>query len=87
MRLRPENVSKKVDSLGRVTLPKGLRDRLEITEDTELALFTAEYEGKDVICLMKSMGDDEKARYYTAIEVLKELNLPISTVLEEKIRE
>jgi hypothetical protein len=33
------------------------------------------------------MGDDEKARYYTAIEVLKELNLPISTVLEEKIRE
>ena len=32
MTLRPENARRKVDSLGRVTLPKGLRDRMYLPE-------------------------------------------------------
>jgi bifunctional DNA-binding transcriptional regulator/antitoxin component of YhaV-PrlF toxin-antitoxin module len=84
MRLRPENVTKKVDGLGRVTLPKGLRDRLEITEDTELALFTAEYEGRDMICLMKP-ADEDKVKYRVAMEVLEELNIAVPSILEEKV--
>lgn len=28
MIIKPENVTKKLDSLGRITLPKGLRDRM-----------------------------------------------------------
>ena len=32
----PENTSRKIDSLGRITLPKGLRDRMRLVENDEL---------------------------------------------------
>jgi len=40
MQLVNENVSRKIDSLGRISIPKGLRDRLGMTTDTELNFYT-----------------------------------------------
>jgi len=40
MQLVNENVSRKIDSLGRISIPKGLRDRLGMATDTELNFYT-----------------------------------------------
>lgn len=44
MNLVSENVSRKIDSLGRVGIPKGLRDRLEINTNDELEFFVLNHD-------------------------------------------
>lgn len=44
--LIPENTTRKLDSLGRITLPKGLRDRMFLSDNAELELFTANIDGR-----------------------------------------
>lgn len=74
--LRPENVVKTVDSLGRITLPKGLRDRMYINSDNnELEIFTMDVNGKMYICL--SSPDTVDNRLYAAVEVFKEMGVEI----------
>lgn len=51
--LVPENVTKSLDSLGRITIPKGLRDRLYLSKDSELEIFTASLDNRLCICLAK----------------------------------
>ena len=46
MTMKSENITRKLDSLGRVTLPKSLRARLNIADGAELEVFTCDYEGK-----------------------------------------
>lgn len=50
-KLRPENVIKKIDNLGRVTLPKGLRNRLMLNAGSEVELFVLEQNDDVYICL------------------------------------
>ena len=45
MRIRPENTTRKIDALGRVTIPKGMRDRMGIRENDDMELFTMESGG------------------------------------------
>jgi len=40
MQLINENTSRKVDSLGRISIPKGMRDRMGMPQDTELNFYT-----------------------------------------------
>lgn len=71
MILRPENVKKSVDSLGRITLPKGLRDRFRIASGTELEIFTLEMpDGQVLICLATS--DTANDQVGAAIEFLEQ---------------
>lgn len=84
--LRPENVVKTVDSLGRITLPKGLRDRMYINSDNnELEIFTMEVNGKMYICL--SSPDTIDNRLYAAAEVFKEMGVELPEALSIKIAE
>lgn len=84
--LRPENVIKTVDNLGRITLPKGLRDRMYINSDNnELEIFTMEVDDRMYICL--TSPDTVDNRLYAAAEIFKELDVPLPEEFQEKIRE
>ena len=84
--LRPENVIKTVDSLGRITLPKGLRDRMYInSENNELEIFLFFLDDRMYICLTSL--DTIDSRLYAAPEIFKELDVPLPEEFQEKIRE
>lgn len=68
--LIPENTTRKIDSLGRITLPKGLRDRMFLSENAELELFTANIDGRQCICLASPVS--EEAEIQKAIDFLAE---------------
>ena len=57
--LIPENTTRKLDALGRITLPKGLRDRMFLSDNAELELFTANIYGRQCICLSKPTIEEE----------------------------
>ncbi len=69
--LKPENTTRKIDSLGRITLPKGLRDRMFLATDDEVELFTMEQDGREFICMTKITSVDPK--YLLAKAVLEEM--------------
>ena len=62
MQIIPENTSRKIDSLGRITLPKGLRDRLFLVEGTELELAVAQDTNGTFIIMKCPMNKTELAR-------------------------
>lgn len=84
--LRPENVVKTVDNLGRITLPKGLRDRMYMNSDNnQLEIFTMDIDGKMYICL--TSPDTVDNRLYAAAEIFKELDVPLPKEFQQKIDE
>lgn len=85
-KLRPENVVKSVDNLGRITLPKGLRDRMYINSDnSELEIFTLELDGETYICLKSP--ESMLNRLYAARDVFDELGVEVPDGLKNKIDE
>lgn len=83
MRIRPENTTRKIDALGRVTIPKGLRDRMGIRENDDMELFTMESGGREYICL--SSVESQIDKYKLAASLLEELNIGIPADLAVKI--
>ena len=51
MLIEKENVSRTLDNLGRITIPKSLRARLGYATDTKYEFFVIEVEGKKYIAL------------------------------------
>lgn len=83
MELRKENTTRKIDSLGRVSIPKSMRERLEIVEGDEMEFFMlADDAGEQYVCLTNHKGNN---RYALAAEVLEELGLDVPAELEEKL--
>lgn len=83
MRIRPENTTRKIDALGRVTIPKGMRDRMGIRENDDMELFTMESGGREYICLASAQAMED--RYKLAASLLEELNIAIPADLAMKI--
>lgn len=51
MLIEKENAARNLDSLGRITIPKSLRNRLGYDVDEKYEFFTIEIEGKKYIAI------------------------------------
>lgn len=84
MELLRENTTRKVDSLGRVSIPKSMRDRLNIETNDEVEFYLLNADnGEQFVCLTNHKVAN--SRYETAAAVLTELGLDIPEELEVKI--
>ena len=84
MELVKENTTRKVDSLGRVSIPKGMRDRLEIAVNDEVEFYLLSDDvGEQYVCLTNHKPGANK--YENAAKVLTELGIDIPKELEEKL--
>lgn len=78
MKLQYENQSRKVDNLGRVTIPKPIRDRLGWENNCEVEFYVM-----DDNFIVMSRGKMRDNRYDIAIELLEELGLSVPERLKE----
>ena len=86
MKVFAENDSRKIDSLGRVTIPKGMRNRWGLREGDEMWFFTIlDRDGTEYIALTNRAGVDPK--YEAAAKVLIELGLEVPEKLEKMYAE
>jgi AbrB family looped-hinge helix DNA binding protein len=84
MKITNENVSRKLDSLGRISIPKAIRQRLGIEELAEVDFYTMEAEdGTQYICMTDGKASSNK--YEQAAHVLNELGIDIPEGLMEKL--
>ena len=83
MKFVSESLSRKLDSLGRLVIPKSLRDRMGFTEGEELYFYTAEENGKKWICVTNNAAEDNE--FAAAARVLEELGLEVPKELKEKL--
>lgn len=51
MLIEKEHVSRRLDTLGRITIPKSLRTRLGYASDTEYEFYVIEHDGKKYIAI------------------------------------
>jgi AbrB family looped-hinge helix DNA binding protein len=81
VKLTPENTTRKIDSLGRVSIPKSMRSRLGIEDGAEMAFYLLEDDvGTQYVCL-KADGEEIDPRYLIAEQVLDELGCEIPAEL------
>ena len=85
MRVIKENVSRKLDSLGRISVPKAMRQRLNIDDLSELEFYVLEDENTGIQYIGMAKGQEENIRYAQAVAVLQELGLEVPEALLEKI--
>lgn len=84
MKLQSENTSRKVDSLGRVSIPKSLRDRLVINPEDMVNFYLLEDdEGRQYVCFTNKAEVNPK--YQLAANVLAELGLEVPDEILEKL--
>lgn len=75
MNFENQNVSRKVDSLGRVSIPKGIRDRLSIMPNDEVNFWILDQEGTKFVCFTNSTGTEEKCA--TAMRFLNSMDITL----------
>ena len=78
MELVKENTTRKVDSLGRVSIPKSMRDRLMIKEGDELEFYMLRDGDDSYVAIGKPSVN---TKYVRAAEVLDELGLDVPEAL------
>lgn len=84
--LKYEGYNKKVDDIGRVVIPKSLREAFGIKIGDELGVYSLEDKGNVFICYGVKVNEIDQ-RYKTAAQVLRQLGEPIPRSLMLKIQE
>lgn len=84
MKLIKENVSRKIDSLGRVSVPKSLRDRLEIKEGDMIEFFLLEDEDTYYVSFRKYI-DETNDKYARIARLMEEVGLEIPEEISEHL--
>ena len=77
-----ENITRKVDSLGRISIPSGLRNRYNFNSGDELNFCTLNTGLQDYVLIYKDNGIDPK--YKITIQTLQELGCEIPDILSNK---
>ena len=85
MELINENTTRKIDTLGRVSIPKGMRNRLRLEPNDELEFYTLRDNGQDYICCAKA-GADNLRKYEIVADMLDELGVKIPDEIIEKLQ-
>ena len=84
MELIKENTTRKLDSLGRVSIPKSMRDRLGLKDGDEVEFYMLRDGDNNYVALGKNGMVD--LRYLRAAEVLDELGLEVPQELIDKCK-
>jgi len=85
MYITPENAIRKLDSQGRVIIPKGIRDRMQIDIGDEIEFFTITSGADNFIGLRAAVQGSPSQNYAIAAQVLSELGLSIPERLSRKL--
>lgn len=86
MNIIKENTARKIDSSGRIIIPKSLRDRFNISLDDELEFFTLEDNAGIKYIAMSKIDGFADPRYEIASQVLTELGFEVPDAILEKIK-
>lgn len=85
MVLTKENATRKIDSLGRVSIPKGMRDRFELNINDEVEFFALNTDDGQYICLRKAGKNIAQDDYALAAKTLEALGIEIPDKLAEML--
>lgn len=85
MNICDENVTRKVDSLGRVSIPSGLRSRYGFNSGDELSFSTLNTGSRDYVLMYKDKGEDIDHRYRITVDTLTELGCEVPAALTNLI--
>lgn len=81
MKLIKENITRKMDNLGRISVPKSLRDKFEIADGDEIEFFTTD---NGYIAFGKKERQDD--RLEMVADILDELNIEVPEKLLRLLR-
>lgn len=82
MELTKENTTRKIDSLGRISIPKSVRSRMNIEEGQEMQFYMLRDDaGTQYVC-MRPDGDEVDPKYVIAYQVLEDLGVEVPEELK-----
>ena len=78
MELINENTTRRIDSLGRIGVPKGIRNRMRLEVNQEMEFFTLRYDGKEYVAFAPVTTEESvDEKYIQVADLLSELGLDI----------
>ena len=81
--IMPMNVSRKIDTLGRVVIPKGIRDTCKLNIGDEVYFSILNNDGQQYVGISKT--NEDLVKYKIAMQVLLDLDLDVPEELAEKV--